>query len=185
MDLGRGAGASTASSSGRAPRTSAGARDTDLRRLPRLGGAGRLAGGGVHRRCRRGRAERRFARVFERMALPGLQRGARFDLLATLGRLGVLRAARRFAVPRRQRRGDDRRQAAARDRRPAAARPPCRRAGGGLRAAARGAGRRLLQLGARLAGSARDGAVAGARRRRLSRPPRRRSGSAEGPPATA
>ena len=35
-------------------------------------------------------AERRFARVFERMALPGLQRGARFDLLATLGRLGVL-----------------------------------------------------------------------------------------------
>jgi hypothetical protein len=33
--------------------------------------------------------ERRFARVFERLALPGLERGARFDLLATLGRLGV------------------------------------------------------------------------------------------------
>ena len=33
--------------------------------------------------------ERRFARVFERLALPGLHRGARFDLLATLGRLGV------------------------------------------------------------------------------------------------
>jgi hypothetical protein len=33
--------------------------------------------------------ERRFARVFERLALPGLGRGARFDLLATLGRLGV------------------------------------------------------------------------------------------------
>ncbi|HYZ81057.1 MAG TPA: hypothetical protein VE571_07300 [Solirubrobacteraceae bacterium] len=33
--------------------------------------------------------ERRFARIFERLALPGLHRGARFDLLATLGRLGV------------------------------------------------------------------------------------------------
>ena len=33
--------------------------------------------------------ERRFARAFERLALPGLDRGARFDLLATLGRLGV------------------------------------------------------------------------------------------------
>ena len=34
-------------------------------------------------------ADRRFARIFERLALPGLQRGARFDLLVTLGRLGV------------------------------------------------------------------------------------------------
>jgi hypothetical protein len=34
-------------------------------------------------------AERRFTRVFERMALPGLNRDARFDLLVTLGRLGV------------------------------------------------------------------------------------------------
>jgi hypothetical protein len=34
-------------------------------------------------------AERRFDRVFERLALPGLQREARFDLLVTLGRLGV------------------------------------------------------------------------------------------------
>ncbi len=33
--------------------------------------------------------ERRFARVFERLALPGLHRGARFDLLVILGRLGV------------------------------------------------------------------------------------------------
>jgi hypothetical protein len=33
--------------------------------------------------------ERRFARVFERLALPGLDRDARFDLLVTLGRLGV------------------------------------------------------------------------------------------------
>jgi hypothetical protein len=33
--------------------------------------------------------ERRFARVFERLSLPGLHRDARFDLLVTLGRLGV------------------------------------------------------------------------------------------------
>ncbi|HEY1567728.1 MAG TPA: hypothetical protein VGF68_11955 [Solirubrobacteraceae bacterium] len=33
--------------------------------------------------------DRRFARVFERLALPGLHRGARFDLLVTLGRLDV------------------------------------------------------------------------------------------------
>jgi hypothetical protein len=33
--------------------------------------------------------ERRFARVFERLALPGLHRDARFDLLVTLGCLGV------------------------------------------------------------------------------------------------
>jgi hypothetical protein len=34
-------------------------------------------------------AERRFARVFERLALPGFHRGARFELLTSLGRLGV------------------------------------------------------------------------------------------------
>jgi hypothetical protein len=34
-------------------------------------------------------AERRFARAFERLALPGLHRDARFDLLVTLGGLGV------------------------------------------------------------------------------------------------
>lgn len=33
--------------------------------------------------------ERRFARVYERLALPGLDRGARFELLVSLGRLGV------------------------------------------------------------------------------------------------
>jgi hypothetical protein len=33
--------------------------------------------------------ERRFARVFERLALPGFHRGARFELLTSLGRLGV------------------------------------------------------------------------------------------------
>ena len=39
--------------------------------------------------------ERRFARIFERLALPGMHRGARFELLVSLGRLGVydLRAA--------------------------------------------------------------------------------------------
>lgn len=41
------------------------------------------------------RPERRFARVYERMALQGLSRDARFDLLVVLGRLGQyeLRAA--------------------------------------------------------------------------------------------
>jgi hypothetical protein len=33
--------------------------------------------------------ERRFARVFERLGLPGFDRGPRFDLLTTLGHLGV------------------------------------------------------------------------------------------------
>ncbi len=34
-------------------------------------------------------AERRFRRALERLALPGLHRGARFELLVTLGRTGV------------------------------------------------------------------------------------------------
>lgn len=33
--------------------------------------------------------QRRFARTFERLALPGLHRDARFDLLVTLGQLGL------------------------------------------------------------------------------------------------
>jgi hypothetical protein len=33
--------------------------------------------------------ERRFDRIFERLALPGLGRGGRYELLVTLGRLGV------------------------------------------------------------------------------------------------
>jgi hypothetical protein len=33
--------------------------------------------------------QRRFARVFERLALPGMSRAARFDLLATLGAAGL------------------------------------------------------------------------------------------------
>jgi hypothetical protein len=34
--------------------------------------------------------ERRFDRVFERLALPGLGRGARYELLVSLGRLGLV-----------------------------------------------------------------------------------------------
>lgn len=34
-------------------------------------------------------ADRRFARIFERLSLPGLNRGARFELLVSLGVLGV------------------------------------------------------------------------------------------------
>src|SRR5207248_10018358 len=33
--------------------------------------------------------ERRFERLFERLALPGLTRAARYELLLSLGRLGV------------------------------------------------------------------------------------------------
>jgi hypothetical protein len=33
--------------------------------------------------------ERRFARLFERLALPGLSRAARYELLVSLGRLGI------------------------------------------------------------------------------------------------
>jgi hypothetical protein len=33
--------------------------------------------------------ERRFARAYERLALPGLQRDSRYDVLVTLGRIGV------------------------------------------------------------------------------------------------
>ncbi len=33
--------------------------------------------------------ERRFARAYERVGLPGLERGSRYDLLVTLGRTGV------------------------------------------------------------------------------------------------
>src|SRR5260370_24077859 len=33
--------------------------------------------------------DRRFARLFERLALPGLSRAARYELLASLGRLEI------------------------------------------------------------------------------------------------
>jgi hypothetical protein len=36
--------------------------------------------------------ERRFDRLFERLALPGFGRGSRYELLTTLGRLGVIEA---------------------------------------------------------------------------------------------
>ena len=37
--------------------------------------------------------ERRFQRVFERLSLPGLGRGGRFELLVSIGRLGFVEAA--------------------------------------------------------------------------------------------
>jgi hypothetical protein len=37
--------------------------------------------------------DRRFSRLFERLALPGFGRGARFELLVSLGRLGVVDVA--------------------------------------------------------------------------------------------
>ena len=45
--------------------------------------------------------QRRFARAYERLGLPGLQRGARYDLLATLGAAGLfaLRPARSRSAP--------------------------------------------------------------------------------------
>jgi hypothetical protein len=38
-------------------------------------------------------AERRFQRVFERLSLPGFHRGGRFELLVSLGRLGLVDVA--------------------------------------------------------------------------------------------
>ena len=72
--------------------------------------------------------ERRFERAFERLALPGMHRDARYDLLVTLGRLGLyeLRAGQARARGRERRhRG---RQTGVRDRRLAAAGAPRRRA---------------------------------------------------------
>ena len=54
-----------------------------------MGAACRRAGHRVH-----GEAywtpERRFDRIFERLALPGLGRGSRYELLVSLGRLGIV-----------------------------------------------------------------------------------------------
>ena len=47
--------------------------------------------------------ERRFARLFERLALPGFSRAARYDLLVTLGRVGLYEMSAdslRLAIPR-------------------------------------------------------------------------------------
>ena len=71
--------------------------------------------------------ERRFARAFERLALPGLHRDARFDLLVTLGRLGVYDLRAGVARARWRERRHGRGQARVRHRRHAAARAPGRR----------------------------------------------------------
>ena len=60
--------------------------------------------------------ERRFDRVYERLALPGLDRAVRFDLLVTLGCTGVYELDRRLPAPGRLRSGHARRQADPRDR---------------------------------------------------------------------
>ena len=90
--------------------------------------------------------ERRFDRVFERLALPGLGRGPRYELLVSLGRLGHRRRAPVVAAVQR-RRHDDRRQARVRDRRQDPARAPGARSRRRRRRADRGAGPRAVQLG--------------------------------------
>ena len=110
--------------------------------------------------------ERRFARLFERLSLPGFHRGARYELLVSLGRLGVyeLRAeslhlgTARGAAGRRGR-GGARRQARVRDRRSAAARPSRDGAGQGRRGPARSARPCALQLVAPTRRRARDARV--------------------------
>ena len=79
--------------------------------------------------------ERRFGRVFERLALPGFTRAMRYDLLTALGAADIypLEAdALHFADGDAD---DRRRQAPARVRRPDAARAPRPRPRGRLRAA--------------------------------------------------
>ena len=69
--------------------------------------------------------QRRFARVFERLALPGLSRATRFELLADARRRRPVRARARLAPARRRgRRHDAGRQAGAAVRRQDAARAP-------------------------------------------------------------
>ena len=68
--------------------------------------------------------ERRFGRVFERLALPGFSRAARYDLLTALGAAGRYPLEADARALRRGRRDDARRQARARLRRPDAARAP-------------------------------------------------------------
>jgi hypothetical protein len=53
--------------------------------------------------------ERRFERIFERLSLPGFQRAGRYDLLVTLGRLGIyeLRATTLALAGGRARGADD------------------------------------------------------------------------------
>ena len=100
--------------------------------------------------------ERRFARAFERLSLPGLHRDARFDLLVTLGRLGVYDMRGGDAGVRRRERRHGWRQARVRDRRLAAARAPGCGPRASVRHPARGARSRSAQLAARRAGDARS-----------------------------
>ena len=144
---------STASRSARAARTTPRAAPSTLlayRQWVARGGAERAragadgrgsTGGGVHGRPG-WTPERRFERVFERLALPGLARAGRYELLVLLGRLGLYELTRRLAAPggRERRVGgpdDAGRQARVRDRRPAAARA----SRGGARGGGRGADR--------------------------------------------
>ena len=80
---------STTSPPARAPSHDAGPRHAHARGLPRLGARVRLAGGRVRRRrgVDAGAAVRPRVRAARRC--PGLIAAPRFDLLATLGRLGV------------------------------------------------------------------------------------------------
>ncbi len=93
--------------------------------------------------------ERRFARAFERLSLPGLHRDARFDLLVTLGRLGVYDLQAASLALGGENDVDGGGQAGARDRRSAAARAPGLGPRAGVRRAARGARSRPAQLAAR------------------------------------
>ena len=152
---------STASRSARAARTTP--RAAPRRCSPtRSGCSARAApqatpGGGASPAIPRGRPQRRFERLFERLALPGFGRTGRYDLLVTLGRLGLyeLRADSLHLAGARGRAAEDPttagRQARVRDRRPAAARAPRGGARGGDRGAGRGARPGARQLGARAA----------------------------------
>ncbi len=88
---------------------------------------------------------RRFERLFERLALPGLGRMGRYDLLVTLGRLGLYELRAELPAPRgradggHRRSHDARRQAAVRHRRSAGPRAPRARAGRGRLRAGGGA----------------------------------------------
>ena len=111
--------------------------------------------------------ERRFDRLFERLALPGFGRPGRYELLVSLGRLGVVDVARVDPAAHR-RRDDRRRQARLRDRRQDAARAPRARARRRGRAADRGARPRAVQLGGAAARPRDDGLDGRAVRRTTS-----------------
>ena len=107
--------------------------------------------------------QRRFGRVFERLALPGFGRGKPLRAAGRARRRRPLRAGGRRAALRRGRRHDARRQARARVRRPHAAGAPRARPGGGVPSLPLGALDRGLASGARPASTS------------ISRPSRRRA----------